>query len=88
MKTINANTKRGRRYLEAYRRSTTTDIYEAYERPSTAKIRANYQCRQQMEREGGHGYKIIGYNCNFFTAAWQTAEGLRVETATYSYIVK
>ena len=87
METISTTTKRGRAYMERYNRATITDLFQAYARPSVNKTRANYQCRQQMAQEEGHGYKIISYNCNFFSVAWQTAQGLRIETAYRSILV-
>ena len=87
MKTINNNTKKAQAYINAYNRSRIFDIYEAYEKPSTAKTRADYNCRMMMQSEGGHNYKIIGYNCNFFTVAWIAGNALRIETACNSFII-
>ena len=87
MKTINNNTKQAARYINAYNRSRIFDIYEAYGKPSTAKTRADYECRMMMQEEGGHDYKIIGYNCNFFTVAWITGNALRIETACNSFVI-
>lgn len=88
MKTINKNTKAGKQFINAYNRSRIYSIYECYYNPSTAKTRAEYLCREQMRRENGHGYKVTGYNRMQFTAMWTTPDGLRVETAASSYIVK
>ena len=87
MKTINNNTKKAKHYISAYNRSEIYDIYQAYEKPSTAKTRADYSCRMMMQSEGGHNYKIIGYNCNFFTVAWIAGKDLRIETAYNSFII-
>ena len=85
MKTINNNTKQAERYINAYNRSSIFTLREAYANPSTAKTRADYNCRMMMQSEGGHGYKIIGYNCNYFTAAWISGDTLRVETFANSF---
>ena len=87
MKTINNNTEQAKHYINAYNRSEIYDIYQAYEKPSTAKTRADYSCRMMMQSEGGHGYKIIGYNCNFFTVAWIAGNSLRVETFANSFVI-
>lgn len=89
MKTIKANTKKGQYYYERYNRSTDFELFHCYNRPSTNKTRADYLCREQMRKENGHSYKIISYNCNFFTVAWRTEDGngLRVETAYKSILV-
>ena len=87
MKTINNNTKKAQAYINAYKRSSIFDIYEAYANPSTAKTRADYNCRMMMQSEGGHDYKIISYNCNFFTVAWIAGNALRIETACNSFVI-
>ena len=87
MKTINNNTKQAERYINAYNRSSIFTLREAYANPSTAKTRADYNCRMMMQSEDGHGYKIIGYNCNFFTVAWIAGNALRIETAFNSFLI-
>ena len=87
MKTINNNTKKAQAYINAYNRSSMYDLHDAYGRPSTEKTRADYNCRMMMQSEGGHDYKIIGYNCNFFTVAWIAGNALRIETAYNSFVI-
>ena len=87
MKTINNNTKQAERYINAYNRSDIYSLNQAYGRPSTRKTRADYNCRMMMESEGGHGYKIIGYNGFYFTVAWIAGNALRVETAANSFVI-
>ena len=87
MKTINNNTKQAERYINAYNRSSMYDLQDAYKNPSTRKTRANYNCRMMMESEGGHNYKIIGYNSSFFTVAWIAGDALRIKTAYNSFII-
>lgn len=87
MKTINNNTKQAQHFINAYNRSSMNDLQDAYANPSTAKTRADYNCRMMMQEEGGHGYKIIGYNCNFFTVAWIAGKDLRIETAANSFVI-
>ena len=87
MKTLNTNTKRAQAYIYAYKRSSIGDIYEAYKNPSTRKTRAFYECTMIMENENGHGYRIISYNCNFFSVAWIVGNSLRIETACNSFVI-
>ena len=87
MKTINNNTKQAERYINAYNRSSMYDLQDAYGKPSTAKTRADYNCRMMMQSEGGHNYKIIGYNSSFFTVAWIAGNALRIETAYNSFVI-
>ena len=87
MKTINNNTKKAQAFINAYNRSKIFDIYEAYAKPSTDKTRADYFCREQMQKEGGHGYKIISYNTFQFSVAWIAGNALRIETACNSFVI-
>ena len=87
MKTINNNTKKAQAFINAYNRSNIFDLQNAYIKPSTRKTRADYNCRMMMESEGGHNYKIIGYNSSFFTVAWIAGKDLRIETAANSFVI-
>lgn len=87
MKTINNNTKQAERYINAYNRSSTFTLREAYANPSTEKTRADYSCRMMMQSEGGHGYKIISYNTFQFSVAWIAGNALRIETACNSFVI-
>ena len=87
MKTINNNTKKAQAYINAYNRSQMYDLQDAYANPSIAKIKADSSCRLMMHSEGGHNYKIIGYNSSFFTVAWIAGDALRIETAYNSFII-
>lgn len=88
METINASTKKGAYLLNSYGRSRARNLSDVYGRPSTAKTRADYLCRCRMLDEGGRDYRIIAANGFVFSCAWTTADGLRVETAYNSYLVK
>lgn len=88
MKTINANTKKGQQFIHSFERSRKTSIYQRHNNPSTAKTRAEYFCMSEMFKEGGNDFRILGYNTMQFTCGWRTAEGLRVETASNSYLIK
>ena len=87
MKTIKNTSKKAQAYINAYNSSDIFSLREAYGRPSTAKIQADYDCRLMMQSEGGHGYKIIAHCRNFFTVAWIAGNALRIETARYSFII-
>lgn len=88
MKTINANTKRGQNFINAYNRSNYTSIYQCYTNPSWNKARAEYMCSEMMIKEGGNDYRVLSFNTFQFSCGWCTSEGLRVETAAGSYLIK
>ena len=87
MKTLNNNTQKAQAYINAYNRSDIYSLNQAYGKPSNEKTRADYNCRMMMQSEGGHNYKIIGYNSSFFTVAWIAGNALRIETAYNSFII-
>ena len=87
MKTINKNTK-GRYYIDAYNRSKWYDVYDAYKRPSSAKVNACNHCLNMCQQENGEDFRVISAGCSFFSVAWRVPEGLRVETRANSYIIK
>ena len=52
MKTIKANSKRGKNYTKLYNNwGVCFDIFDAYDRPSDSKIRAFQECKR-LCREG------------------------------------
>ena len=90
MKTINANTKQGQRFIDSYNRSNVSRLDQIYNSYSTAKARAELWCLSTYaNEEGSTGYRIISYSCMVFTVAWRTKDGcLRVETRDNSYLIK
>lgn len=87
MKRIKKSSKIGSYYLCRYECAKATSVEQFYKRPSRAKILAEEECLRIMAQEHGEDYKILGGNTCKFTAAWRTAEGLRVETAENSYLI-
>lgn len=87
MKQIKESSKVGSWYLYRYECAKATTVKQFYKRPSSAKVLAEKKCLQRMRQENGKGYKILGSNSFVFTAAWKTAEGLRVETSVNSYLI-
>lgn len=88
MKTIRKNSKRGQYYMYMYERTKAQSVEEYYKKPSSSKIQADSECRRQCQAENGERYRILSGNCFSFTAAWRTSKGLRVETASNSFIIK
>ena len=92
MKHISKNSQKGINYLHSFevaKENNVNTLEKVYGRYSTAKARAFYLCNLQRINENAtsDGF-IIGANCNVFTYAFETSEGLRVETACNSYIIK
>lgn len=88
MTTLNATTKKGQSFINRYNNSLMYNIYDAYIRPSGAKIRIYSYWAQEAKKDKIGDFKIIAASCHYFTVAWPTADGLRVETAGNSYLIK
>ena len=87
MITLKKETKRGQGFIYAYNVSKFSTINEAYGRPSLAKCAAFRRCVDMCNKKNGHDLKITGAGNFFFSVAWLTDAGLRVETAYNSYII-
>lgn len=92
MKKINAKSKRGQYFVEAYYKSTWRTLKDAYVKPSAAKQAAFKRCLQKCEAENGDRLRVISAGCQFFSVAFEvtTALGateLRVITAYHDYLI-
>lgn len=92
MEKLNASSKLGQRYVEAYEASTWHTLKDAYAKPSAAKQVAFKRCLQKCEAENGNNLRVIFASCYFFTVAFQvtTALGateLRVITKCHDYLI-
>ena len=88
MKTIHATSKRGMYYVDAYERSKATELTHVYKKCSYNKEQAYAECRTHAANHGADNMRIISHNCNFFSCAAQSKEGLIVYTPSQNYIVK
>lgn len=91
MKRISKTSQKGMNYLHSFEVAKAKNLNcleKVYGRYSNAKARAFYLCNLQRINENAtsDGY-IIGSNSNVFTYAFETSEGLRIETACNSYII-
>lgn len=92
MKKLNANSKLGQRYVEAYEVSTWHTLKDAYVKPSAAKQAAFERCQQKCEAENGDRLRVISVNCQFFAVAFEVtttlgATELRVITKCHDYLI-
>lgn len=85
MKTMNATTKAAARFIDAYRRSYRTSLWDCYESFSSAKACAERECRAKMYDEGGEDFRILSFNTFGFTCGWMVGDTLRVETPCNSF---
>ena len=88
MKTIHATSKRDMYYVDAYNRSKATELTDVYKKCSYNKKQAYAECRTHAAEHNADNMRIISHNCNFFSCAAKSKEGLIVYTPSQNYIVK
>lgn len=68
-----------------------TNIFDVYDRPSTAKVNAYKYCREDMSNFDGYDFRITGHNCMKFSCAFRYVdkdtgvEKIRYHTADNVY---
>ena len=65
-----ANRRLALKNYDAYLKSNTYELYQAYGRCSSAKLKAWDYCKELMWDFHGHGLKIISHNGYQFTAGF------------------
>lgn len=85
---INANTKRGQAMISNAKRSEGEYLYEIYDSYSSAKYKAWLDCWNMYHNENGENFHITSHNSFGFSVAWDTKDGLRIETPNNSYLVR
>lgn len=88
MKTISIHSKKGMHYINAYERSKATELTDVYKKCSYNKKQAYAECRTHASEHNAENMRIISHNCNFFSCAAKSKDGLIVYTHAITYIVK
>lgn len=58
-------------------------LYDVYKRPSEAKMKAYQYCLETMESYKGEKARITGFNCYFFSFAFNYTDGSGIEHVIY-----
>ena len=87
IKRVKATTKQGQRFIAAYANATSSSVKEYYKNASSAKISAENSILRAIGEAFRNTYRVISGNSFFFTAAYQTEEGIVVETPVNSYLI-
>ena len=77
MKAIKKNTKEYNNLLEQYKRYKERfyiSVYDAYNRPSIYKVRAEDDIKKAMREQNGGCYYIWSYNTCFFSCSYEYTE--------------
>lgn len=57
--------------IERWKNTQERDLYDVYKNPSLAKRRAWRYCENLCASLGGHGLKVVGFNCMKFSAGFE-----------------
>ena len=87
MKTLNKNTQRAEWWIKTYFKSHYFSVNQFYKNCSSSKVQAERSCINRMIELNGHGYKVLGGNCMFFTCGYmdKTENTLYIETHENTY---
>lgn len=88
MTIIKAETKKGQSMIERANNCEGYSLHDVYGSFSRAKENAWEYCLNLCHKENGYNFHIISFNTFGFSVAWNTAEGVRIETPQNSYIIK
>lgn len=72
----------GRYYYAAWRNSPYEEIWQAYGKPSTKKLRSYEVIRSEMQELGGKGLRVLNHGCHFYSCAYILDGKLVVHTKT------
>ena len=72
-------------FWERYRHAPQYTIYNAYRKPSSAKISAYYKCIRFMKSVGGYMSAVVSYNTFMFTFGFMTDDGFYYITPSHTY---
>lgn len=87
MITVKSTSKKGLQFISAYERATSHSVKDYYKNASSAKISAENSILRAIGEAFKNTYRVLSGNTFFFTAAYQSADGLVVETPANKYIV-
>lgn len=87
MITLNKNTQRAESWIDSYFKSHYLSVETFYKNCSSSKIQAEALCKERMRKLNGHGYKVLGGNCFYFTCGYldDVENTLYIETAENTY---
>ena len=78
-------TKKAKEANLMYDYSRHSAIWEAYQKPSYAKISAYWEIYDEMVLSGGHDLRITGANSSFFSCAYILGDKLIYHTHANRY---
>lgn len=88
MRVVKESTSLGKKLIAMGSRYEGTELYQIYDKWSSAKQRAFDWCYEQyLASEEQDSFSIISHNKWGFSVSWLCKEGMRIETPHNSYLV-
>ena len=88
MRLVKENTSLGKKLISMGSRYEGSELYQIYDKWSSAKQRAFDWCYEQyLASEEHEAFSIISHNTFGFSVSWLCKDGLRIETPKNSYLV-
>lgn len=88
MRVVKENTSLGKKLISMGSRYEGSELYQIYDKWSSAKQRAFDWCYEQyLASEEHEAFSIISHNTFGFSVSWLCKDGLRIETPKNSYLV-
>lgn len=88
MLTFSTDTAKGKMLFDRANCNEGYDLYDIYTTFSQEKTQAWRKCLNKCLDEDGRHFRIIAHNRYGFSVAWDTREGVRIETPTNSYLIR
>lgn len=87
MTKLNKTTKKAQGFIDSYNRATGTTLSDIYGSYSSAKAKAERECRERMEQLGASDFRMMSGNSFSFTCGYRTDDTLYVETSANTYAI-
>ena len=68
---VKASTKKGQQIISAWLNSTKDDIFKAYGKPSSFKVKAFNDIKKEMKEADGSSLKMTGAGSDYFSCAYK-----------------
>lgn len=87
MRIIKKETQQGKSMLRRANNFEGIGLEDVYGNFSHEKFYTWRDCLEKCNKEHGKNFHICSHNTFQYSVAWETSEGVRIETASNSYLV-
>lgn len=72
----------GRYYYSLWKKSPYSEIWQAYGKPSTKKLRSYEEIRAQMQELGGKDLRVLNHGCQLYSCGYILGDKFVLHTKT------